>query len=307
VHGTTHYNIHQLVRKFIFLFLFMVFIALAVGVWVIRTLDSNIENLENTESDLLAKNKIYSLKIEDKVKDISALTDKLDDIEEMMGFDNSKKEAVIKRADIAKITYAQRIHMLKHIPNGSPLKKTVVTANFGWREHHPVTGKRKFHKGIDLRAKRNTKIYATADGIVMATRKERQTGGLGNALIIVHNYGFKTYYGHLNKFLVKKGEYVKKGQLIALSGNTGRSTGPHLHYEVRYLGMPQNPKYFLRWNLKTYENIFKKVRKVNWDSILNMTKREIVQQKQIVMSTEIEKNIQNKLKAKKVLDIIRKK
>jgi murein DD-endopeptidase MepM/ murein hydrolase activator NlpD len=283
-----------------------VIVALGVGAWVIRTLDTNISNLESKESELLAKNKIYSLKIKDKVKDISALTDKLDDIEEMMGFDKSNKQTVIKRADIAKITYVQRTHMLKHIPSGSPLKKTVVTEHFGMRKKHPVTGKRKFHKGIDLRAKRNTPIYATADGIVMATKKARQTGGLGKALIVVHNYGFKTYYGHLNKFAVKKGDYVKKGQLIAYSGNTGRSTGPHLHYEVRYLGMPQDPRYFIRWSLKSYDKIFKKIRKVNWEAIISMIKEEIVQQKNIILSAELEKEKKNQLKAKKVLDIIRK-
>ena len=207
----------------------------------------------------------------------------------MMGFDNNNQKSAIKRADIAKITYAQRAHMLQHIPNGSPLKKTHITSKFGMRKKHPVTGKRKFHKGIDLRAKENTKVYATADGIVMATKKARQTGGLGQALILVHNYGFKTYYGHLNKFLVKKGDYVKKGQLIALSGNTGRSTAPHLHYEVRYLGMPQNPKYFLYWDLKTYERIFKKTRKINWEAILKMIKNELAQQKQIIMSSKNKK------------------
>ena len=89
-------------------------------------------------------------------------------------------------------------------------------------------------------------------------------------IIIAHNFGFETVYGHLHKLKVKLGEVVKKGELIALSGNSGRSTGPHLHYEIRYGSKILNPKYFLQWNIKNFNIVFNKIRRVEWDSLLKM-------------------------------------
>lgn len=112
-----------------------------------------------------------------------------------------------------------------------------VSSGFGYRIS-PFTNEKEFHKGIDICTRINTPIIAPADGVVSLAGRNH---AMGKMLTINHSYGVKTRYGHLSKILVKKGQYVKRGQEIALVGNTGRTTGPHLHYEVYLNGLPVNP------------------------------------------------------------------
>jgi murein DD-endopeptidase MepM/ murein hydrolase activator NlpD len=99
---------------------------------------------------------------------------------------------------------------------------------YGWRRD-PFTGMRDFHQGLDLVAPLGTKVVAPADGIVT---KVGQSGGFGNSVFISHGYGIITRYGHLSAYNVKIGQRVKRGDVIGMVGSTGRSTGPHLHYEL---------------------------------------------------------------------------
>jgi murein DD-endopeptidase MepM/ murein hydrolase activator NlpD len=117
-----------------------------------------------------------------------------------------------------------------------------LSSGFGHRIS-PFTGLKEFHRGLDIAARTGTPIIATADGVVtFAGRK----GGLGKMLVIDHGRGMVTRYCHLQKSLVRSGTRVKRGDKIALVGNTGRSTAPHLHYEVHLNGIPVNPtKYIL--------------------------------------------------------------
>ncbi|MGD8368686.1 MAG: M23 family metallopeptidase [Desulfobacterales bacterium] len=116
-----------------------------------------------------------------------------------------------------------------------------VTSRFGYRES-PFTGLREFHKGLDIANREGTFIRAPADGVVaFAARK----GLLGNVVIIDHGHGFVTRFGHIHKALKKRGDTVKRGEVIAEMGNTGRSTGPHLHYEVLLNGVPVNPEKYI--------------------------------------------------------------
>jgi murein DD-endopeptidase MepM/ murein hydrolase activator NlpD len=116
-----------------------------------------------------------------------------------------------------------------------------VTSDFGQRLD-PYTAERVGHAGLDIAAPHGKEVDAPSDGVVVFAGLE---GGYGNVIVIDHGYGIKTRYGHLSKVLVKAGEHVKRGTPIANVGNTGRSTGPHLHYEVRVNGIPQNPRKFL--------------------------------------------------------------
>jgi murein DD-endopeptidase MepM/ murein hydrolase activator NlpD len=116
-----------------------------------------------------------------------------------------------------------------------------VTSKFGYRIS-PFTNEKEFHSGLDISARTGTPVIAPADGVVAAAGK---TYGFGNLLTISHGYGLKTRYGHLSKILVKKGQAVKRGDTIALTGNTGRSTGPHLHYEVHVEGVPVDPTRYI--------------------------------------------------------------
>jgi murein DD-endopeptidase MepM/ murein hydrolase activator NlpD len=116
-----------------------------------------------------------------------------------------------------------------------------ISDPYGWRTH-PITGKRSFHYGLDFGNKTGSPIYATADGVVQKVSKHKY---LGKYLLLSHNFGYQTKYGHLNKILVKEGESVKRGQIIAEMGNSGRSTGSHLHYEVLRYSKHRNPYDYL--------------------------------------------------------------
>lgn len=135
-------------------------------------------------------------------------------------------------------TYMETI---KAIPLGRPVHATIAS-RFGPRKD-PVNSKRGFHEGIDLKAQLGEKIYATAAGVIV---KAGRNGSFGKYVEIDHQNGFRTCFGHMKKYFVSEGERVKRGQLIGQVGNTGRSTGPHLHYEVRYKKKPVNPLKFMQ-------------------------------------------------------------
>jgi murein DD-endopeptidase MepM/ murein hydrolase activator NlpD len=116
-----------------------------------------------------------------------------------------------------------------------------VTSDFGFRKS-PFTGLREKHEGWDIAARTGATVRATADGIVVVEGREH---GYGNLVEIDHGYGIVTRYGHNSKHLVKVGDHVKRGQVVSLVGNTGRSTGPHLHYEVLLKGVPVSPKNYI--------------------------------------------------------------
>jgi len=117
-----------------------------------------------------------------------------------------------------------------------------MTSRFGYRKS-PFTGRKELHKGLDIANREGTKIIAPADGVIKAAGRK---GLLGKAMDIDHGHGMVTRYGHLKEILKKRGESVKRGDIIAEMGDTGRSTGPHLHYEVHLNGVPVNPiKYIL--------------------------------------------------------------
>lgn len=130
---------------------------------------------------------------------------------------------------------------ISYLPFGKPVNGK-ITSRFGKRKD-PVNGKTAFHTGIDFRAKKGDKIYATADGVV---KKAFRNGGYGNYVLIDHGNGYTTSFSHMQTYLVKKGERVKRGALIGLVGNTGRSTGPHLHYEITLDKKPLNPYNFMK-------------------------------------------------------------
>jgi murein DD-endopeptidase MepM/ murein hydrolase activator NlpD len=128
------------------------------------------------------------------------------------------------------------------IPSAQPVERLSFTSNYGVRTD-PFRGTAAMHAGVDIPGPVGTPVYATADGYV--DRAER-SGGYGNLVEIDHGKGIQTRYGHLSKILVAPFTRVKRGQLIALMGSTGRSTGPHLHYEVRIDGHAVNPVPFLQ-------------------------------------------------------------
>lgn len=132
----------------------------------------------------------------------------------------------------------------------SPADEVWLSSSYGYRKD-PFTNFKRMHHGIDLAGEVGIKIFATGNGICELAKANRY--GYGKEIIIDHGFGYTTIYAHLNKIYVKEGETVKRGQLIGELGNTGRSTGPHLHYEVWENNKPVNPIYFFYENLSPLE------------------------------------------------------
>ncbi len=128
------------------------------------------------------------------------------------------------------------------LPSVAPVSDGVYTSNFGWRVD-PFTGRSAMHEGVDFMAESGTAIHASAGGVVVYADTHAQ---YGNMIEIDHGNDIVTRYAHASKLLVKVGQVVRRGDKIAEVGSTGRSTGNHLHFEVRYKGLAQNPVRFLR-------------------------------------------------------------
>ena len=128
------------------------------------------------------------------------------------------------------------------LPMGAPVKKVRITSNYGSRTD-PFTGEQKKHRGIDFAGKIGTELLAVAPGRVISAGDRV---GYGTTVEIDHGLGFTTLYAHLSQIMVTRGDWVRPGTIVGLAGSTGRSTGPHLHYEIRYKGVPFDPTKFVK-------------------------------------------------------------
>ena len=162
---------------------------------------------------------------------------------------NKRMDVLMKKIYIQSLSFdtivdkaKNKQEMLQHIPGIQPLKTYKYVSGFGTRMH-PIYKTLRTHTGIDLVAPTGTKIYATGDGVVTSAKFER---GYGKAIVINHGYQYQSMYAHCSEILVHQGQKVKRGEVIGLVGNTGVSTGSHLHYEIIKGGQKVNPiNYFL--------------------------------------------------------------
>ena len=145
--------------------------------------------------------------------------------------------------------------LLAAIPAIQPVRNENLkrmVSGFGYRTD-PFTKVRKMHEGMDFTAKKGTPIFATGDGVV--ARADNTASGYGNHIVIRHGYGYETLYGHLSKYKCRAGQKVKRGEIIGFVGSTGRSEGPHLHYEVHKNGKVVNPLNFYYGNISAVEYV----------------------------------------------------
>ena len=184
------------------------------------------------------------------------------------GFDNSamiqkatkdidvlSKQLVVQSKSLDEIVSLakEKEKMLASLPAIQPVSNEYLTrmaSGYGWR-NDPFTKARKFHKGMDFTAPQGTPVYATGDGVVL--RADANATGYGKHVRIDHGFGYVTLYGHMTKFVVKRKQKIKRGDLLGYVGSTGRSKAPHLHYEVRKNGQAINPINFYYGSLTPEE------------------------------------------------------
>ncbi len=265
VRGTKHFHIGKWVRHCLKGIGYFVALGVMVTGGAIYYLVNEVDFAKLKQRELETKSMSLTEEVEslrelktslesdliDREERMNLVSDRLGDLEKVLGMNDSEGE-LESRLDTAAITSSVRMVMLTQIPSGAPVHNARISSGYGKRKH-PVTGSIRMHRGQDFAVNTGTPVYAPADGVVEITRPSKE--GSGNFLRLQHSYGFSSSYSHLQKFAVKSGEFVQKGDLIAYSGNSGLSSGPHLHYEVRFVGRPLDPKPFVDWGwtiLKQY-------------------------------------------------------
>lgn len=190
-------------------------------------------DLDSLKSQVPASNKSASVRTEGKFFDRQGGPYIADDSLRI----STQESEVISKLD--------ELSVLKQIVDNLPVRKPIYDyqemSQFG-RRIDPFTGHLALHSGLDMAGPIGSKIYATADGEVSYAGRQ---GAYGNMVDVNHGFNISTRYAHLSEILVQEGDYVRKGQVIAIQGSTGRSTGAHLHYEVRYKDRPMDPRNFL--------------------------------------------------------------
>jgi len=222
-------------------------------------LNSAISNLKGQMAELIEKEKkvrmVFGLpQVDTQIRRLGVggpMPSKLVDVGpavEQMYVVESELDKLLRQARFEKENFeeiysslSERKKILDHTPSIKPTSG-YLSCGFGMRID-PFTGRKQPHQGVDLAADVGTPVYAPADGIVSYVGRDV---GLGKLVRINHLHNYITVYAHLSRIAVKRGQYVRRGQIIGVVGNTGYSTGPHLHYEVHHQGRAQNPlRYFL--------------------------------------------------------------
>ncbi|PST89733.1 M23 family metallopeptidase [Photobacterium jeanii] len=294
--GTSHYLINRFKKRYVAFFVLFLSSMLGYGSYNIyqlytqnqassvqlSQLNVQAEQLSDSLTEENATNLALSQELEDKKNELMLLEQRIDDVEAALGLQTENVNTPLEqRIDSAAVGSAVRATLFRMIPNGSPTPNIRMSSGFGTRIH-PVTGKRKRHNGLDFAANIGTPIYAPADGVIENVRPSNK--GSGNFVKINHALGFMSTYSHMKRFNVKRGQFVRKGDLIGWTGNSGLSTGPHLHYEIRFLGRALNPKPFVMWTPDNFDSLFEKEKSVQWAALLNMVNNMVGMQVQLTQA-----------------------
>ena len=163
-------------------------------------------------------------------KEISALHLDIEKLSRQVNFELASYETIYEKVK-------GDIDRIRHIPSIRPVSGGFLNSSFGYRQD-PIDDVRRFHQGQDITVPSGTPIFAPADGVV---KRAYYIGGFGNHVKLGHSSGYTTTFAHLSKIFVRHGQKINRGDIIGETGNTGRSTAPHLHYEVHFRGSPKNP------------------------------------------------------------------
>ncbi len=279
-------------KRKLYMALLSLFAVLCLGLFAVLYLSDALE--ESREEEAFSRNQYSKIKhshdmlyatmlqaqqdLFDKEEALGLAHQRMMQIEERIGLAATADASIETRIEKAELTSEVMARLLSSIPNGSPVIYEGITSKYGSRMH-PKLKKPEFHRGVDLKAAMHTPVYATAEGVVEYAGFHKASG-YGTMVIVDHNYGFRTFFGHLDTTTVLAGDFITKGTLIGYSGNSGLSSGPHLHYEIRFLQHTLNPDRFIKWDLQHYDALFEKEKGVPWKSLIATVAREKVPQSQ---------------------------
>lgn len=254
INVNTHFIKHyKKYLKGLFLLCFVVTLSIFSLIYYIHSLNSENSGLTSKLEYMTGQiDLIDSLKLHEKMDIIQSNLIQINNYLQSRGVMKSNEGGEVVEKDVSdfsKIPYFEEkssmfLNSVQNIPLGVP-HYGIISSGYGYR-FNPFGGRSgEFHPGIDFKGQIGDSVFATADGIV---QRNDWYGGYGNAVVIDHGNGLATLFGHLSRVNVQPGQEVKAGQLIGFLGTTGRSTGPHVHYEIRKAGIDLDPNPFIKIN-----------------------------------------------------------
>lgn len=270
--GSKQFNLHKVAKKIFFYSIATLFVLIVSGFLLMTYLMKQVQDISATKNKMIQnyKNTFYQNQdikknIDSKSQELIDITKRVDDLEDIVNLSKNTDDPILYNTQNLQATPEQKKLLLQIVPNGAPINTTAKIASVKLRPH-PSKGVYGVDSGIDYIVPLRTPVYATADGIVDLSRAGKR--GYGKFIKLTHAYGFSSMYAHLSEILVKKGDFVHKGQLIGYSGDSGNSNGARLYYEVRFLGGYQNALDYTQWGEENFDSIFEKQTHVHWDKLL---------------------------------------
>lgn len=283
--GVKQFNVHRFIKKVLIYFVGFFAIISVVLFFTIRILADELKNMQGRKDDTLEKyvevykeNESLKMEVSKNQEQLDEINQKISDLEDVISMKNAIIEA--KEAnpfDITTLTKAQKKLILQIIPNSAPFAESKAKSNADSANRTKIVESStkiaesskftpKFQRiGVVFELPKSTPIIAAADGMVDLTRGE-DTKGIGRFVKLVHTFGFNSIYGHLSKLNVRRGDVVKKGQIIGYSGaHNGKNM---LYYDIRFLGSKVNMADFLRFDIENFDSVVNSPSIVNWDSLL---------------------------------------
>ncbi len=272
--GSKQFSLPRSATKLILIGVTVVLVLLLASFFVMSFLMNQINDITKQKNEAIIqyhsiyqKNAMLKNAIREKTDELEVVNSKIDKLEDIISIKtNVIKHPQITKVDLQNISSAHKLLLLSLIPNGNPLKNFTKKSPTSERLH-PLHNTSGVEGGMDYMVPKKSPVYATADGVVILVQENGKTG-LGNVIKLTHSFGFSSVYGHLDTLAVKKGDFVQKGQVIGYSGNSGRSNGDRMYYEVSFLGTPLNPLAYASWNFDNFDVIFSKEDGIDWKNLV---------------------------------------
>lgn len=271
--GARQFQVHKHIKKIIVwaLILFFCFIGgiILLMKFLMHTMDviALEQNIAISEYRYIyQQNEILKHKIQQKNNELNMIHQKIGDLESIIGTqkNNQKIYDKVKEIDLEQLAYQHKEMMLNLIPSGAPILQQAKRQNALPKEY---PNRKKEALGVNFDVSKRTPVYATSDGVVDTLRLNYKKG-YGNFIKINHSFGFSSLYAHLDEILLKKGDFVKKGDLIGYSGSSGGVKSPVLYYEVLFLNKILNTEIYVQWNMENFNSLLLNNNTIDWESLV---------------------------------------
>lgn len=270
--GSRQFSLPRSAKKIIFSTILILAIVILSCFFLMRFLMQRIDNIILDKNIALSeyryirqKNDTLKDEIDQKNRELTLISQKIGELENIVDLKKNIQEVPTEKIDLQELSSSEKSLLLSLIPSGEPVN-FYTARNLGFQKMSSI-GRGKINStGYDYIMPDGTPVYASADGVIDLIGSGKSS--YGRLIKITHSFGFSSLYAHLEKSLVKKGDFVQKGQLIGYSGHSGDVSKGTLYYEVRFLGKFLNPSTYVAWNVENFEEIFEKNSDIDWRSLV---------------------------------------